>query len=178
MALETERLVLRQWRAADKAPFAAMNADPVVMRHFPAPLTRAESDALADRLAAGITERGWGLWAVEVRDTGEFAGFVGLQPVGDTLPFGPAVEIGWRLAAAFHGQGYATEGARRTVTYAFETIALPEIVAMTTERNRASRRVMEKLGMTRDPADDFVHPLVPADWDERRHVLYRLARPA
>jgi RimJ/RimL family protein N-acetyltransferase len=177
MSLETDRLLLRQWRAADKAPFAAMNADPVVMRHFPYALTRAESDSLADRLTAGISERGWGLWAVEVRDTGEFAGFIGLQPVGPKLPFAPAVEIGWRLAAAFHGRGYATEGALRTVTYAFETIALPEIVSMTTEQNRASRHVMEKIGMTRDPADDFLHPTVPADWAERRHVLYRLRRP-
>jgi RimJ/RimL family protein N-acetyltransferase len=178
MALETERLLLRQWRAADREPFAAMNADPVVMRHFPATMTRAESDALAARITAGITERGWGLWAVEVRDTGEFAGFIGLQPVSPAFPFAPAVEIGWRLAAAFHGHGYATEGALRTVRYAFETIALPEIVSMTTVRNRASRRVMEKIGMTRDPADDFVHPTTPRDWDEREHVLYRLRRPA
>jgi RimJ/RimL family protein N-acetyltransferase len=175
--LETDRLLLRQWRAADREPFAAMNADPVVMRHFPNALTRAESDGFADRITAGIHERGWGLWAVEVRDTGEFAGFIGLQPVNPKMPFAPAVEIGWRLAAAFHGHGYATEGARRTVTYAFETIALPEIVSMTTERNRPSRRVMEKIGMTRDPADDFVHPTVRSDWAERYHVLYRLRRP-
>jgi RimJ/RimL family protein N-acetyltransferase len=177
MSLETERLVLRQWRAEDREPFAAMNADPVVMRHFPSALTRAQSDAAADRFAAAITDRGWGFWAAELRDTGEFIGFIGLQPVPDNVPFAPAVEIGWRLAATFHGRGYATEGALRTVRYAFETIALPELVSMTTAENRKSRRVMEKIGMTYDPAGDFVHPNVPPDWPERFHVLYRLSRP-
>ena len=175
--METERLLLRQWRHADREPFAAMNADPVVMRHFPAPMTRAQSDAFADRIEAAIAERGWGLWAVEVRATGEFAGFVGLQPVRDTLPFHPAVEIGWRLAAAQHGHGYATEAARRVVDHAFGPLALAELVSFTTEGNRASRRVMEKIGMVRDPAGDFDHPGVPADWAGRRHVLYRLAAP-
>ncbi|MFI5892531.1 GNAT family N-acetyltransferase [Actinoplanes sp. NPDC051513] len=173
MSLATDRLLLRQWRVADREPFAAMNADPVVMSHFPARLTREESDAFADRSEAGIAERGWGLWAVDV--DGEFAGFIGLQPLRPTLPFAPGVEIGWRLAARFHGHGYATEGARRVVTYAFDTIGLPQIVSFTTERNIASRRVMEKLGMTRDPSEDFDHPAVPAEWDGRRHVLYRLA---
>jgi RimJ/RimL family protein N-acetyltransferase len=174
--LTTDRLVLRQWRAADREPFAAMNADPVVMRHFPSVRTRAESDALIDTNEAAIAERGWGLWAVDA--DGEFAGFIGLQPLRPTLPFAPGVEIGWRLAARFHGHGYATEGARRVVTYAFETIGLPELVSFTTEGNTPSRRVMEKLGMTHDPAEDFDHPGVPADWAGRRHVLYRLAAPA
>ena len=176
MSISTERLLLRQWRAEDREPFAAMNADPQVMRHFPAVLTREVSDRVADRLAAGISERGWGFWAVELRATGEFIGFVGMEPVTDDLPFAPAVEIGWRLAAAFHGHGYATEGARRTVRYAFETIDLPELVSMTTTQNRESRRVMEKLGMTHDPAENFVHPRVPSDWPEKEHVLYRLSR--
>lgn len=176
MSIETDRLLLRQWRAEDRAPFAAMNADPVVMRHFPSVLTPEVSDRVADRLAAGITERGWGFWAAELRDTGEFIGFIGMEPVTDDLPFAPAVEIGWRLAAAFHGKGYATEGARRTVRFAFETIDLPGLVSMTTTRNLASRRVMEKLGMTYDPAADFVHPRVPSDWPEKQHVLYRLDR--
>ena len=176
--METDRLLLRQWRTADREPFAAMNADPVVMRHFPAPMTRAESDALADRLEAAIAGRGWGLWAVEIRQSGEFAGFVGLQPVRDILPFHPAVEIGWRLAAAHHGHGYATEAARRVRDHAFGVLGLAGLVSMTTERNWASRRVMEKIGMVRDPGEDFDHPGVPADWAERRHVLYRLAAPA
>ena len=175
VTLTTERLLLRQWRPEDREPFAALNRDPVVMRHFPAPLTRAESDAFADRNESGIAERGWGLWAVEIGETGAFAGFIGLQPLKEILPFAPGVEIGWRLGAPFHGHGYATEGARHVVTHAFSTIGLPEIVSFTTERNSASRRVMEKLGMTRDPAEDFDHPTVPADWSGRRHVLYRLS---
>lgn len=175
--LTTERLILRPWRATDREPFAALNADPVVMRHFPGSLTRAQSDAFADRVAADLAERGWGLWAVELRETGDFAGFIGLQPLKPALPCAPGTEIGWRLAAAFHGHGYATEGARRVVAYAFGELALADLVSFTTERNQASRRVMEKLGMTHDPAGDFDHPTVPVDWAGRRHVLYRLNRP-
>ena len=178
MILHTDRLILRQWLPADREPFAVMNADPVVMRYFPAPLTRAESDAFADRNEAGIAERGWGLWAVEMRDSGDFAGFIGLQPVRADLPIAPGVEIGWRLAAAFHGFGYATEGARVVVAHAFDPVGLPELVSFTTERNAPSRRVMTKLGMTRDPADDFDHPGVPAEWPGRKHVVYRLPAPA
>jgi RimJ/RimL family protein N-acetyltransferase len=173
--METDRLLLRQWRAEDREPFAAMNADPVVMRYFPAPLDRAASDAFADRNQAGIAERGWGLWAVELRSTGEFAGFVGLQPVPAILPCAPAVEIGWRLGAAHHGFGYATEAALLVRDDAFKVLGLAELVSFTTEANRPSRRVMEKLGMTRDPADDFDHPGVDPSWPGRRHVLYRLA---
>jgi RimJ/RimL family protein N-acetyltransferase len=175
--METDRLLLRQWRAEDREPFATMNADPVVMRYFPAPLDRAASDAFADRNEAGIAERGWGLWAVELRSTGAFAGFVGLQPAPPTLPCAPAIEIGWRLAAAQHGSGYATEAARAVRDHAFEVLGLDGLVSFTTEANRPSRRVMEKLGMTRDPAEDFDHPGVDPSWPGRRHVLYRLARP-
>jgi RimJ/RimL family protein N-acetyltransferase len=175
MDLGTERLVLRQWRASDREPFAAMNGDPRVMRHFPAPLSRDRSDAMADRLAAAIAERGWGLWAVQVRPTGEFAGFIGLQPLPAALPAAPATEIGWRLAAAHQGLGYATEGARRVLAFAFGELRLAEVVSITTELNRPSRHVMEKLGMVRDPGEDFDHPAVPATWAGRRHVLYRLA---
>ncbi|MGX6607137.1 GNAT family N-acetyltransferase [Micromonosporaceae bacterium Da 78-11] len=175
--LMTERLVLRQWRDEDREPFAASNADPAVMRHFPAVLTRAESDALVDRLAAGIAERGWGIWAAETRAGGAFAGFVGLQPLGAELPFAPGVEIGWRLGSVHQGLGYATEGARQVLDFAFGELRLPEVVSFTTTLNQPSRHVMEKLGMSRDPADDFDHPRVPADWPGRRHVLYRLAAP-
>ena len=173
--LSTERLLLRQWRLADREPFAAMNADPRVMRHFPAPMSREQSDAFADRIEADIAAQGWGLFAVEVRSTGAFAGFVGLKEVGPPYPFAPAVEIGWRLAAAQHGFGYATEAARAVVAYARDVLYLPALVSMTTVRNRQSRRVMEKLGMTRDPAEDFDSPTVPPSWSGRRHVLYRLA---
>ena len=177
MTLETERLLLRQWQPADREPFAAMNADPAVMRYFPAPLDRATSDAFADRNEAGIAERGWGLWVVELRSTGEFAGYVGLQPVPPSLPFAPAVEIGWRLAAGQHGCGYATEAARAVRHHAFEVVRLPELVSFTTTANLPSRRVMEKLGMTHDPAEDFDHPGVDPAWSGRRHVLYRLGTP-
>ncbi len=175
--METDRLLLRQWRAEDREPFAAMNADPVVMRYFPAPLDRAASDAFAERNETGIAERSWGLWAVELRSTGEFAGYVGLQPAPAALPCAPAIEIGWRLAAAQHGSGYATEAARAVREHAFQVIGLAGLVSFTTEANRPSRRVMEKLGMTRDPAEDFDHPGVDPSWPGRRHVLYRLARP-
>jgi RimJ/RimL family protein N-acetyltransferase len=174
--LVTERLLLRQWRDSDREPFAVMSADPAVMKHFPALLTRVESDALIDRLQAGIAESGWGFWAVQVRRTGEFAGFIGLNPLRSNLPFAPGVEIGWRLSTTHWGQGYATEGARRAVTYAFDELGLAELVAFTTKQNLPSQRVMQKLGMTRDPADDFDHPGLPVDWPQRRCVLYRLAR--
>lgn len=174
MTITTERLLLRQWRPSDREPWAAMSADPVVMRHFPSRLTREQSDAMVGSKAADIEERGWGLWAVEVRQSGDFAGFIGMQPVKPDVPCAPAVEIGWRLAARFHGVGYATEGAREVVAYAFGPLGLPGLVAFTTVQNTASRRVMEKLGMTHDPAEDFDYPLDPPDWPERRHVLYRL----
>jgi RimJ/RimL family protein N-acetyltransferase len=177
VVLTTERLLLRQWRDTDRAPFAALTADPVVMRHFPATMTREASDTLVDRLAAGITGRGWGFWAVEVRSSGKFAGFVGLQPLSGVLPFAPGVELGWRLAAAYQGLGYATEAARASARFGFDELGLEELVAFTTERNRASRRVMDKLGMIHNPAEDFEHPGVPADWPERFSVLYRLPRP-
>ncbi|GAA2638409.1 GNAT family N-acetyltransferase [Paractinoplanes durhamensis] len=175
MTLTTERLLLRQWRAADREPFAEMNADPVVMRHFPSRLTRAQSDAMADQKEAAVAEQGWGLWAVEIKDTGDFAGFIGLQAVPAYLSFAPAIEIGWRLGARFHGVGYATEGARDVRAYAFEVLGLPGLVSMTSALNTNSRRVMEKLGMTHDPAEDFDYPTDPPDWSGRRHVLYRLA---
>jgi RimJ/RimL family protein N-acetyltransferase len=174
--LETPRLLLRRWRAEDRAPFAALNADPVVMEHFPAPLSRAESDELIDRIEAGLDERGWGLWAVEVRDTGAFIGFVGLNPATFDAHFTPAVEVGWRLARDHWGNGYATEGARAALDYGFAELALDEIVSFTTHANIRSRRVMDRLGMHRDPADDFENPKLPSGHPMRPHVLYRLHR--
>lgn len=174
--LATPRLLLRQWRDADRAPFADLNADPEVMAHFPSTLPAAESDALVERIAAGLDEWGWGLWAVEVTDTGEFAGFVGLNRTLFEAPFTPAVEIGWRLARAHWGHGLATEGARAALDHAFGVVGLDEIVSFTVPGNRRSQRVMQKLGMHRDPAGDFVHPNVAAGDPLRRHVLYRLAR--
>jgi RimJ/RimL family protein N-acetyltransferase len=173
--IRTERLLLRQWREADFEPFAALNADPEVMRYFPAPMTREASDAFAERTRAQIAERGWGLWAVEVARGAPFIGFVGLGQPSWEAHFTPAVEIGWRLARAHWGRGYATEAARAAAGFAFETVGLVEIVSFTSTINLPSRRVMERIGMTHDPAEDFDHPLV-ADGPLRRHVLYRLPR--
>lgn len=176
--LQTERLLLRRWRAEDLAPFAALNADPVVMEHFPSTLDRAESDELIARIERGFERDGYGFWAVEIRDTGALAGFVGISPVGEEMPFHPAVEIGWRLSREHWGAGIASEAARESARFGFEQLQLPEIVAFTAVVNLRSRRVMERLGMSRDRAADFLHPLIePAD-PLAAHVLYRLAAPA
>jgi RimJ/RimL family protein N-acetyltransferase len=181
--LTTARLRLRGWRDSDYAPFAALNADPEVMRHFPAPLDPTASDALADRCRAAIAERGWGLWAVEVQrgaddrgDAGAFTGFVGLAEPRFDAHFTPAVEVGWRLAMRFWGRGYATEAATAALGYAFGELGLDEVVSFTTVANVRSRAVMERLGMHRDPAEDFDHPSLAADDPIRPHVLYRLSR--
>lgn len=175
--LRTERLVLRQWRPDDREPFAAMGADPRVMEYFPSTLTREQSDTIADRIEAGIEERGFGFWAVEIPGAAPFAGFIGLSVPKFQTHFTPCVEIGWRLAPQFWNLGYATEGAKASLAYGFETLNLPEIVAFAVTNNRASRRVMEKLGMTYDPGDDFDHPGLPHGHPLRRHVLYRIRRP-
>ena len=171
--LRTERLLLRPWREGDREAWAALNADPEVMAHFPSVLTRAEADAAFDRIAAAIDDRGWGLWAVDVN--GAFLGFTGLQPVPADLPFAPALEVGWRLARSAWGHGYATEAARAALGVAFEELGYDEVVSMTAVTNERSRRVMERLGMTHDAAADFDHPRVP-EGPLRRHVLYRLPR--
>lgn len=176
--LETPRLVLRDWRDEDLAPFAALNADPTVMRHFPAPLTREQSDAGAGRIRAFLAAEGFGLWAVEVKGVTPFAGFIGLSRPRFEAPFTPCVEVGWRLAAPLHGRGYATEGARAALAFGFTTLGLPEVVSFTTPSNTASLRVMEKLGMQRDPRGDFDHPSLPDGHPLQRHVLYRLTRDA
>ena len=175
--LTTERLLLRGWRDADREPFAALCADPEVMRYFPGPRSRAESDASVDRFQAGFAERGYGLWAVEVRATGAFAGFVGLNPAPDEVPAAPATEIGWRLARRFWGRGYAPEAARAVLDHAFGRLGFTELVSFTTFTNAKSRRVMEKLGMSHDPADDFDNPGLET-WADTRHVVYRLAADA
>jgi RimJ/RimL family protein N-acetyltransferase len=171
--VDSERLVLRAWRRADREPFGAINADYRVMEHFPSTMTREQSDALAERIEAAWS-RGFGLWAVEERRSGEFVGFVGLSVPTFDAPFTPAVEIGWRLAHRVWGLGYATEGATSTLAWACQNVAPPrgEIVSFTTVDNVRSRRVMEKLGFTHRDEDDFDHPALP-DWEFRRHVLYR-----
>jgi ribosomal-protein-alanine N-acetyltransferase len=172
--LETDRLLLRRWRPADREPFAALNADPEVMEHFPAPLRRRESDDLVARIEASFDERGYGPWALEVKETGAFIGYTGLMHQSFPAHFTPAVEVGWRLARAAWGHGYASEAARAALAYGFDEIGLDEIVSMTAVVNVRSQRVMERIGMTRDPADDFLHPNIPAGSAIEPHVLYRI----
>jgi len=172
---DTARLRLRQWRDADRVPFADLNADRQVMQYFPARLSRAESDAMADRCQALIAERGWGLWAVETRSGREFIGFVGLHVPAAPLPFCPCVEVGWRLAARFWGQGFATEAARAALGVGFGQLGLDEIVSYTSILNLRSRAVMQRLGMT-ESEETFEHPVVPEGHALREHCLYRLTR--
>lgn len=171
--IETPRLLLREWRSSDREPFARMNSDPRVMEYFPALLSREQSDSLVDRVEAHFAQHGFGPFAAEVRESGGFAGFIGLSVPAFEARFTPCVEIGWRLDAAYWGRGLATEGARAVMNHGFETLELREIVSFTMPGNVRSRRVMEKLGMTRDPADDFDHPGMPAGHPMQRHVLYR-----
>jgi RimJ/RimL family protein N-acetyltransferase len=174
--LETERLRLRQWKPADCAPFAALNADPKVMEYFPSLLTRESSDGMADRCESLIAERGWGLWAAETKADRAFIGFIGLHIPSADLPFSPCVEVGWRLAFAYWGKGLATEGARAALRVGFERLDLSEIVSFTAVGNRRSRAVMERLGMSE--AGTFEHPQIPEDSALRQHCLYRLAGAA
>lgn len=176
--LETERLILRKWRDEDRVPFAAMNADPAVMRFFPAPLTRLQSDALADEIAQHFDKHGWGVWSVERRNARGFLGIVGLAHVRDAMPFAPAVQIAWRLVRDAWGHGLASEAARACLAYGFEHLERDEIVSYTSPLNERSVAVMERLGMVRDPAEDFDHPNLPEGHTLRRHVLYRLTRAA
>jgi RimJ/RimL family protein N-acetyltransferase len=176
--IDTAHLRLRGWREEDREPFAAMNADPEVTRYLSKALSRQESDALVDRILSSWDRRGFGVWAVERRVDQEFIGFTGLSWQDFEAPFTPAVEIGWRLVRAAWGRGYATEAALAALEFGFEHLGLDEIVSFTTVENRASRRVMEKIGLTRDPADDFEYPGVPPGHPIRPSVLYRLSRPA
>lgn len=169
---------MRGWREADRAVWAAMNADPEVMRYFHDTLTREQSDAMLDRMGAALEEQGWGMWALERQDTGELIGFTGLAVPASDLPFLPCVEVGWRLARSAWGLGFATEAARESLRVGFDEVGLREVVSMTSVLNVPSRAVMERLGMTRDPADDFEHPAVPPGHPLRPHVLYRLRADA
>jgi RimJ/RimL family protein N-acetyltransferase len=185
MAVEirTDRLLLRAWRDEDLAPYAALNADPRVMAHFPSVLTRQESDASAERIRRQHEERGFTVWAVEVleseRGTVDFAGFTGLSVPSFELPFphavDPPVEVGWRLAAQWWGLGIAREAAAASLAYAFDDLGLAEVLAWTTPRNARSVAVMRRLGMTY--AGEFEHPVAPADAWWRRHVVHRATGP-
>jgi RimJ/RimL family protein N-acetyltransferase len=175
--IETERLILRNWTEADAAPLAAMNSDPRVMEFFPEPWSAAQSDAFLERAQAAIAERGYGIFALEEKASAGLIGFAGLAPVGFTAHFTPAIHISWRLARRAWGSGYATEAASAALTDGFSRRELSEIVAFTPEWNTRSRRVMEKIGMHRDPNGDFIHPGVPTGHKLAHHVLYRCTRP-
>lgn len=175
LELRTERLHLRPWRESDRPPFAALNADPQVMRWFPSTQGREASDASIDLWQAQFAERGWSNWAVALRQEGTFIGFVGLTVPRRPLPFSPCVEIGWRLAAAHWGRGYATEAAQACLEAGFGPIGLDEIVSFTALGNRPSRNVMERLGM-HNRGEDFDHPALPPGHALARHCLYRLRR--
>ena len=175
--LRTERLLIRAWRDDDLGAVAAMNADPRVMEFFPSVVAPEETAAQIAGTRVRLAETGCGFLPVEVVGGAAFVGMVGLNVPRFQAHFTPAVEIGWRLAAAHWGRGYATEAARAVLAYGFEQLALPEIVSFTTVANLRSRRVMEKLGMRRAEEDDFLHPTLPDGHPLKPHVLYRLRRP-
>lgn len=174
--ITTPRLILRQWHEDDFAPFAALNGDPEVMRFFPATLTRDESDSLAARFQDGIEERGWGFWAVESRENGEFVGCVGLHPQPDRFAFSPCTEIGWRLDKRFWHQGLATGAAQVCLDYAFVQLALAEVVSFTSVLNVPSQSLMKRLGM--EKRGEFAHPALTTRDRLSQHVLYGKTRPA
>jgi RimJ/RimL family protein N-acetyltransferase len=176
--IRTSRLILREWRDSDLEAFAAFNADARVREYFPSLMTRAESQASMDRMRAHQAEYGFGFWAIDVPGVADCVGMCGLAWARFEAHFTPCVEIGWRIAHAHWGQGYAPEAARASLDYGFETLGLDEIVAFAVVANTKSRRVMEKIGMTYDPADDFDHPILAPGHPLRRHVLYRITNGA
>ena len=173
--LETDRLILRQWRKTDYPLFAELNADKEVMKYFPNPLSREESDKLAEICASLISVRGWGAWAVELKSTARFIGFVGLHIPKDTLPFPPGVEIAWRLAKQYWGNGYATEAAARVLTFAFDTLNLNEVISFTSVDNYPSRSVMERIGLI-NTNQNFQHVDIPLEHKLAEHVLYKISK--
>lgn len=174
--LSSERLILRPWREDDLDALAQLCADPEVMAHFPATLDRAGSAELLARLMAHQAEHGFTFWALQRREDAAFVGFTGLARVRFEAPFVPAVEIGWRLARPYWGQGYALEAARRALQFAFEDLQLDEVVSFTVPANQRSWGVMQRLGMRRDAAGDFEHPILPEGHPLRPHLLYRISR--
>jgi RimJ/RimL family protein N-acetyltransferase len=164
-------ITLRQWRDSDLEPYAAMNADPEVMRYFPAALSREQSQVSLARQRSLIEQRGWGLWALDV--DGVFAGFTGLAIPSFEAPFMPCVEVGWRLRREYWGRGVAFRGALQALEYGFSVLKLAEIVSFTAAVNAPSRRLMERLSFVRDAASDFDHPSIPKGHPLRPHVLYR-----
>ncbi len=176
--IATDRLILRRWKASDREPFAALNADPTVMRYLPAPYSTERSNATIDRMEASFDERGYGWFAIERRDTGDFIGTTGLNWADFDVPFLPAAEIGWRFAADVWGHGFATEAASAALWFGFERCGLAEIVSFTAVGNRPSQRVMQRIGMVRDRSADFDHPKLESGHELERHVVYRAAPDA
>jgi RimJ/RimL family protein N-acetyltransferase len=175
--LRTERLLLRRWRTSDREPFARINADPVVMEFFPGVQSAEVSAEMIQDFERAFEADGFGLWAVEVPGELSLAGFVGLMRVGADLPFAPAVEVGWRLTPKAWGRGIAFEAATAALGFGFEQAELEAVVSYTSAANQRSRRLMERLGMRRDPAGDFEHPRIARGHPLAPHVLYRLERP-
>ncbi|MDN4502166.1 GNAT family N-acetyltransferase [Alteromonadaceae bacterium BrNp21-10] len=176
MSLETSRLILRQWQPSDRQAFAQLNADPHVMLFFPSPLSAKASDDAMQRYSTAIEKQGWGFWAVERKQEGDFIGFVGMQHFADYLPCAPGIEIGWRLAKHAWRKGYATEAATATVRYAFDVLKLTELCSITSAFNMPSQAVMKKIGM-KNTKHNFLHPAVPEDSSLREHVLYKMTNP-
>jgi RimJ/RimL family protein N-acetyltransferase len=174
VTLSSGRICLRRWRDEDRDAFAAMNSDARVMEFFRSRLSRVESDATADRIQEHFNEHDFGLWAIEVPGVAPFVGFAGFAIARFSAPFTPCVEVGWRRAFEHWGHGYATEAARLALGHGFGALALSEVVSYTSATNHRSRAVMERLGMRRDPAEDFDYPALPEGHPLRRHVLYRL----
>lgn len=170
--IETARLRLRQWRTEDYAPFATMVSHPQVMEYFPKLLTQAESDAMIDKMKLIIETQGWGLWAVELKHSQQFIGFVGLHDQPTQFSFSPCVEIGWRLDHAYWGQGYAPEAAQAALAFAFDQLKLEKVVAFTTLENMKSQAVMQKLQMKK--VSEFQHPALAIDHPLSWHVLYEI----
>jgi RimJ/RimL family protein N-acetyltransferase len=171
--LQSDRLIMRRWRDEDLDPFAALNADPAVMEHIQKVLTREESAGFIDRIEAEFEECGWGLWAVEVKDGAPFIGFVGLHRVPFQVKSSTAIEVGWRLAHEHWGHGYTTEAAERAVRFGYDEAGLLEVLSFTNPANVRSWKVMERIGMVRDPSSDFEHPNVPVGHHLRDHIVYR-----
>ena len=172
--ITTERLIMRGWREADLAPWAAMNADPEVRRYVGPLLTFEQAAAWVLNYQDDLDRYGFGFWAVEIRASGEFIGFTGLNTMDEGTPFS-GVELGWRLARSARGRGYATEAGLAALRYGFDAVGLPEVVAVTMARNVRSQAVMRRIGMTTDPAEDFDDPDV-GEGPLRRHVVYRKLR--
>ena len=173
--IETERLYLRQWQARDLPVFAEMNADLDVMKYFPKPLSPKLSDAIANKCSQLITDKGWGFWAVILKETNKFIGMVGLNEAHVDMPFAPAVEMAWRLHKDYWGQGYATEAARASLTFAFEVLKIEEVVAFTAVINKHSQLIMQRIRMS-DTQENFYHPMLDSSHPLAEHVLYKMTQ--